>query len=125
MKRLAIVLGAAAALALALGTARAQDGAVVIGAAVTQSGMLADLAADLRKALLLWQEDVNAAGGLLGRRVELRLLDDRSEPAAARSLYERLIRDDRADILIGPFGSAASLGAASAAEAGRRVLLNA
>lgn len=125
MRRLTIVMAAAAALGLALGMARAQDGPVVIGAAVSQSGFLADLAADLRKALLLWQEDVNAAGGLLGRRVELRLLDDRSESASARLLYERLIREDRADVLVGPFGSAATLGAASAAEAGRRVLLNA
>ena len=35
-------------------------------------GTWLDLAADLRKSLLLWQEEVNAAGGLLGRRVELR-----------------------------------------------------
>lgn len=119
------ILAAAALLASSPGLAHAQGKPVVVGAVVTQSGLLADLAADFRKALLLWQEEVNADGGLLGRRVELRLLDDRSESASVRALYEQLIRDDRADLLIGPFGSAATLGAAGAAEGQRRVLLNA
>jgi branched-chain amino acid transport system substrate-binding protein len=91
---------------------------------VTQSGHLADLAADLRKALLLWQEEANARGGLAGRRVELKLLDDRSEAAAAGPLYEQLVREEKADLLIGPFGSAATLAAASVAERHRRVLVN-
>ena len=125
MQRLLISVAAAATLALTAGATRAEDKPVVIGAVVTQSGLLADLATDLRKALLLWQEDVNAAGGLLGRRVELRLADDRSEAGSVRALYEQLIRDEHADLLIGPFGSAATLGAAGAAEQHRRVLVNA
>ena len=83
---------------------------ILVGAALPQSGILADLAADLRKTLLLWQEEVNAAGGLEGRRIELQLLDDRSESFDAGKLYEQLIREHKADLLIGPFGSAASLG---------------
>ena len=105
--------------------ASAAEPAIVIGAALAQSGMLADLAADYRNALLLWQDEVNAAGGLLGRRVELRLVDDRSEAQAAGRIYERLIDEDKADLLLGPFGVAASLGAAAAAERARRVLVNA
>ncbi len=110
---------------LAMLPARAAEPPLVVGAVVTQSGYLADLAADLRKSLLLWQEEVNQAGGLLGRRVELRLLDDRSEAAASGPLYERLIGEQQADLLVGPFGSAATLGAAGAAERHGRVLLNA
>ena len=99
--------------------------AVSVGVAMPQTGILADLAADFRKALLLWQEQVNAAGGLAGRRVELVILDDRSESADAGKLYERLIRESKVDLLIGPFGSAATLGAAGTAERSRRVLINA
>ena len=99
--------------------------AVLVGAAMPQSGILADLAADYRKALLLWQEEVNAGGGLIGRRVELQMLDDRSESGEAGRLYERLIREHKAELLIGPFGSAASLGAAAVAERSRRVMMNA
>jgi branched-chain amino acid transport system substrate-binding protein len=98
---------------------------VTVGAAMPQSGILADLAADLRKALLLWQEEVNAGGGLLGRRVELQLLDDRSESGDAGRLYEQLISENKVELLVGPFGSAASLGAAAVAERHRRVLVNA
>ena len=98
---------------------------VTIGAALPETGILADLATDLRKALLLWQEEVNAAGGLLGRRVELQLLDDRSESLDSPKLYEQLIQDKKVDLLIGPFGSAATLGAAAVAERNRRVMINA
>lgn len=104
---------------------QAAQPAVTVGAAMPQSGILADLAADLRKALLLWQEQVNAAGGLAGRRVELLLVDDRSESLDAGKLYEKLIRENKVELLIGPFGSAATLGAAGAAERERRVLMNA
>jgi branched-chain amino acid transport system substrate-binding protein len=97
---------------------------LLIGAALPQSGLLADLAADLRKALVLWQEEVNAAGGLLGRRVELQLLDDRSEATAAGALYEQLLGEHKADVLFGPLGSASTLGAASVAERHRRILIN-
>ena len=99
--------------------------AIVVGAAMPQTGILADIATDLRKALLLWQDEVNAGGGLLGRRVELLLLDDRSESGAAGKLYEQLIVEHKADLLIGPLGSAASLGAAAVAERNRRVMINA
>ena len=112
-------------LALAPGAAYAQSAPVVVGAAVSQTGQLADLAAGYRKGLLLWQDHVNAGGGLLGRRVELRLLDDRSEASTAGQLYARLLRDHGADLLIGPFGSAASRGAAAAAERAHRILINA
>jgi branched-chain amino acid transport system substrate-binding protein len=98
---------------------------ITVGVVMPQSGNLADIAADLRKALLLWQEEVNAGGGLLGRRVELRLVDDRSESMQTGKLYEQLILEHKADLLIGPLGSAASLGAAAVAERNRRILMNA
>jgi len=118
MKNLLLVILLAAAPAFA-------QQPVVVGAAMPLSGILADIAADFRKALLLWQEEVNAGGGLLGRRVELMLLDDLSASGAAGRLYEELILVHKVDLLIGPLGSAASLGAAAAAERNRRILMNA
>jgi branched-chain amino acid transport system substrate-binding protein len=113
------------ALAPLCGLAQTQARPVVVGAAVPQTGQLADLAAGYVKALQLWRDEVNAAGGLLERPVELTLIDDRSEAVAAERLYERLIRERSADLLIGPFGSAAARGAAAAADRARRVLINA
>jgi len=98
---------------------------VVVGAAVPRTGSNAGLGADLPRALELWRDEVNAAGGLLGRPVELVLIDDRSEAFEAPEHYRKLIEEHRADLLVGPVGSAATLGAAATAERARRVLVNA
>jgi branched-chain amino acid transport system substrate-binding protein len=111
--------------ALATLPAHAQQPPVTVGAALPMSGNLADLAAEYRKALLLWQDEVNARGGLLGRHVELLLVDDRSESIETGKLYEQMIQEKRPELLLGPFGTAASLGALNAAERSRRVLINA
>jgi branched-chain amino acid transport system substrate-binding protein len=114
-----------AALCLAAAPALAQVPPVVLGVVLPETGLLADLAADMKRSLLLWQEERNAAGGLLGRRVELRIADDRSEARASGRLYQRLVQAEGAQLLIGPFGSAASVMAAAYAERSRRVLINA
>jgi branched-chain amino acid transport system substrate-binding protein len=105
-------------------SAAGEEAAIAIGAVVSESGAHAASAAEYRKGLELWEEQVNAAGGLLGRRVELRLKDDGSEAVRAGEAYAELIRGG-AQVLIGPYGSAATLTAAAEAERGRRVLLNA
>ncbi len=102
-----------------------QEPAVVVGAVISQSGAHAELAAEYAKGIELWRDEVNASGGLLGRRVELRVLDDASSAARAAPLYERLIREEKADLLVGPYGSAATLVAAAEAERARRVMINA
>jgi branched-chain amino acid transport system substrate-binding protein len=112
-----------AALVFGMSVAAAQE-TVVVGAVVSQTGAHARLAADYRNGLLLWQEEVNAAGGVLGRKVELRLKDDGSEAPRAGRAYAELV-EEGAQVLIGPYGSAATLTAASEAERTRRVLLNA
>ena len=106
----------------AVSTALAQD--AVVGAVVSATGAHAAAAAEYRQGMLLWQEQINAAGGLLGRRVDLRLKDDASEAARAGGAYAELI-EGGAEVLIGPYGSAATLTAAAEAERARRVLLNA
>ena len=108
----------------AAGAARAQPAPIMVGVVVSQTGALAPLASDYRKALLLWQDRINAEGGLLGRRVELRMHDDGSDAVRTGTLYAQLIRDDKADLLIGPYGSAATLMAAAEAERAQRVLIN-
>ena len=86
---------------------------MVVGAVVSQTGMLAPLAGEYRKGLEVWLDDVNGAGGLLGRRVELRLLDDGSDAVRAGALYREMIQEGRTDLLIGPFGSAPAMSVAA------------
>jgi branched-chain amino acid transport system substrate-binding protein len=111
--------------ALSLGAARAAEPPLVVGAALPLTGALAGLAVDYRQGLELWRDEVNSAGGLLGRQVELRILDDASAAANTGPLYERLIEEEKAELLIGPYGTSATLAAAAVSERKRRVLMNA
>ncbi len=103
--------------------ARAEEPPIVVGAVVSQTGSQAALADGYGKALVVWQEEVNKAGGLLGRRVELRMLDDHSEAARAGPAYAELL-DGGASLLVGPFGSAATLVAGAEAARARHVMAN-
>jgi branched-chain amino acid transport system substrate-binding protein len=108
-----------------LSVAFAQDaGVIVVGAVISRTGAHADLATEYERGIEVWRDEVNAAGGLLGRRVELRVLDDMSRAVQAGPLYARLIGEENVDLLIGPYGSAATLVAAAEAERARRVMIN-
>ncbi|HEX5768976.1 MAG TPA: ABC transporter substrate-binding protein, partial [Burkholderiales bacterium] len=107
-----------------LAAALAQEPPIIVAAVISQTGAQAELAADYAKGIELWRDELNASGGLLGRRVELRLVDDASKAARASALYAGLIKEEKADLLIGPYGSAATLVAAGEAERARRVMVN-
>jgi branched-chain amino acid transport system substrate-binding protein len=111
-------------LALFAPAAAGQPLPIVVGAVVSLTGAAGTPAEGYRNALLLWEAEINAAGGLLGRRVELHLRDDASDAVRAGALYGALIREARADVLIGPYGSAATIMAATEAERAGRVLIN-
>ena len=70
-----------------------------------------------------WVGDANHHGGLLGRPVQLRVYDDRSDPATAASLYRKLIADDRVDLLAGPYASAVSQAVIPVVEEQHKVMI--
>ena len=111
-------------LCLCFAAAAQAQGTVVVGAVVSQTGQNADLAAGYLKGVQLWEAQVNATGGLLGRPVELKILDDGSDAIRAGELYRQLIRETKADFLIGPYGSAATQAASAEAERERRLMVN-
>src|SRR5258706_6699160 len=100
------------------------QGVVVVGVVVSQTGQNADLAAGYLKGVRLWEAEVNATGGLVGRPVELKVLDDGSDAVRAGELYRQLIQEARADFLIGPYGSAATRAASGEAERERKLMVN-
>src|SRR5579883_3014178 len=53
----------------------------------------------------LWADMVNRAGGLLGRPVQLIILDDKSDPDQTAKDYQTLIAQDHVDLVFGPFSS--------------------
>jgi branched-chain amino acid transport system substrate-binding protein len=81
------------------------DGPIRIGATMSETGPLATQGVPARNGYRLCEAEVNARGGLLGRRVALQIHDDRSDPDVAVELYERLIADEGVDAVFGPYGS--------------------
>jgi branched-chain amino acid transport system substrate-binding protein len=76
-----------------------------IGIGIAQTGALAGGGKAALLALNMWVEDVNARGGLLGRKVELIAYDDQSSPATTPGIYAKLLDIDKVDLLIAPYGT--------------------
>jgi branched-chain amino acid transport system substrate-binding protein len=76
-----------------------------IGFSIAQTGPLSGAGKSGLLALEMWRDDVNAAGGLLGREVELVVYDDQTNPAMSPRLYTKLLDVDKVDLLIGPYGT--------------------
>jgi branched-chain amino acid transport system substrate-binding protein len=88
-----------------------------VGVSASLTGDYAAPGSDLLAGLKMWAHDVNARGALLGREVEIVSYDDQSDPDTSARLYERLISDDKVDLLIGPYSSDVTLFASNVAEA--------
>ena len=97
---------------------------VRIGVALSQTGNLADSAAPYFKGLDLWREQANARGGLAGHPIEFVVYDDRSDPATAARLYEKLITDDKVNLVISSLGSATAATGSAVAEKHKVIMIN-
>jgi branched-chain amino acid transport system substrate-binding protein len=92
-----------------------------IGATMSETGSWATQGIPGRNGYLLCRKHVNAKGGLLGRKVEFLIYDDKSEPKTAVSLYEKLIVEDKVDAVMGPYGSSNTEPVASVTEKYKKV----
>ncbi len=103
-----LAAGLAALLALGAGTAWAHhrpNNEVLIGGAISETGRYAEPAGRQVNSIKLWVDDVNARGGLLGHKITLILLDDKSDTQTSIKLYEKLITEDKVDLVLGPYSS--------------------
>jgi branched-chain amino acid transport system substrate-binding protein len=87
-----------------------------IGTTLSLSGSTARSAEYQQQGYALWEELVNQRGGLLGRPVKLTILDDEGQPAAAVRLYEKLIVEERVDLVLGPHTSSVTTAASTVTE---------
>lgn len=98
-------IGAAAVAAPAvLSGAYAQSQPIRVGGSASLTGPLSSTK-NLVIGYELWRDDVNAAGGLLGRKVELVIYDDQSLPANVPGIYSKLVDIDKVDFLFSPYGA--------------------
>ncbi len=66
------------------------------------------LAANGKQALLgmkIWEEEINAKGGLLGRQVKLVYYDDQTNASTVPGIYTKLIDVDKVDLVLGPYAT--------------------
>ncbi len=89
---------------------------IKIGASISTTGKYAKVGAYQKEAYLLWEKLVNKQGGLLGRPVKFIIYDDESRPATGVKLYEKLITQDKVDLVLGPYSSAVTKSASVVSE---------
>ena len=98
-------LAAAAALIfMAAAPAKAAE-PIKIGFGMSLSGPLAANGKMSLVAMQIWEDDINAKGGLLGRPVKLIYYDDQSSPAQVPSIYSKLLDIDKVDLIVSGYAS--------------------
>src|SRR6266851_5272703 len=102
----AAALAAVPAMWLAAGSAAAPSAAPIkIGISLSLSGDFSDPGKAVKRGYDLWAAYVNAHGGILGRKVQLKIVDDASSPNQVVTNYQNLITRDKVDLTFGPFSS--------------------
>jgi branched-chain amino acid transport system substrate-binding protein len=107
-RRLLATASAGAALAaspLGINLLHAQQPPIRIGMSMPQTGGLAGGGKPSLLGIEIWRDDVNAKGGLLGRKVELVVYDDKSSAAETPAIYSKLIDVDKVDLLFAPYAT--------------------
>src|SRR6478736_9147348 len=97
---------AAGAAATVASPAIAQAKPFTIGFSMNLTGPLAPNGKAALLASQIWEEDINAKGGLLGRPVKLVYYDDQSNPSTVPGLYTKLLDVDKVDLVVGPYATA-------------------
>ena len=91
---------------LLLATAQAKsDEPIKIGFGMALTGPLAANGKMSLVAMQIWENDINAKGGLLGRAVKLVYYDDQSSPAQVPSIYAKLLDIDKVDLIVSGYAS--------------------
>ena len=78
---------------------------IKIGMTMPQTGGLAGGGKASLLGIEIWKDDVNAKGGLLGRKVELVVYDDKSSASETPALYAKLLDFDKVDLLFAPYAT--------------------
>jgi branched-chain amino acid transport system substrate-binding protein len=100
-RRLAL---AAAAAIVWIAPVRAEN-PITIGFGMALTGGLAPIGKAALLAMQIWESDINAKGGLLGRPVKLIYYDDQSNPATIPGLYTKLLDVDKVDLIVSGYAT--------------------
>ena len=104
-------------------TAATAQGPIRIGASISLTGGYAKPGKYQHEGYKLCEKELNAKGGVLGRRVEFVVYDDQSLPATGVRLYEKLITEDKVDVVMGPYSSPITEAVANVTEKYKKVMV--
>jgi branched-chain amino acid transport system substrate-binding protein len=96
---------------------------LVIGISLPLTGDFSQPGGAAKKGYEVWANMVNASGGILGRQVELKILDDASSQEQVVTDYNRLINEDKVPLILGTFSSLLNFPASTVAENNEMVLI--
>jgi len=113
----------AALAVLAAGISGEAQGPIRIGASLSLTGTYAKLGRNQHEGYKLCEKDLNAKGGLLGRKIEFVVYDDQSTPATAVRLYEKLITEDKVEGVMGPYSSPVTEASVNVTEKYKKVMV--
>ena len=113
----------ATTLALAAAAALAQAGVPIkIGVVTPLSGTYAGIGQQVKWGLDLAAAQINAAGGVMGRKLELIYEDEEANPAVATQKAEKLFQVNKVDFLTGTVNSGSTLAVGQVAERNNRLM---
>ena len=99
-------------------------GTIKVGAILAVTGPASFLGAPEAKTLEMLVEDINAKGGINGKKVELVIKDSGASPEKAVSFAKQLIDEDKVFAIIGPSTSGETMKIKDIAEQGKTILLS-
>jgi branched-chain amino acid transport system substrate-binding protein len=100
------------------------QGPIRLGASLSLTGTYAKLGKNQHEGYQLCIKELNAKGGLLGRKLDLVVYDDQSLPPTAVRLYEKLITEDKVDVVMGPYSSGITESVAGISEKYKNVMVS-
>jgi branched-chain amino acid transport system substrate-binding protein len=98
------------------GESSGNDDPIVVGISLPLTGDFSEPGKGVQQGYEAWAKIVNDKGGLLGRQVQLKILDDQSNADRVVADYEQLIGKDQVDLVVGPFSTRLVVPAARVAE---------
>ncbi len=106
MKRRTLLGAAITGIGVSLiGKAGADQPPIKIGMSMPLTGGLAGGGKPSLLGIEIWRDDINAKGGMLGRKVELVVYDDKSSASETPALYSKLLDIDKVDLLFAPYAT--------------------
>jgi branched-chain amino acid transport system substrate-binding protein len=127
MKKLIVTIAAVmlcAALVFAAGGKDSSGDTIVIGSVLTTSGANAFYGTESRDGALLAIDDINKAGGVLGKKLTLIAEDDESDASKAVNAFTKLTTRDKVSFIIGCSLSGTTMAITQQAQAAKVVLIS-